>query len=77
MLMNSHQSDPNVQKGESALREDLLKGCRQIAKEIGETEPATYRMLESGQLPARKVGWLWFSTRSALRRHFDLSGEAA
>ena len=58
-----------------SLRADLLWGCAAIAAEIGRDPRATFYMLQNGSIPASKVGQIWTSTRSRLRRHFE--GEAA
>jgi hypothetical protein len=57
------------------LAADLLLGAQAIADELGISIRKTFHLLESGQLPARKTGRLWTSTRSRLRKFFD--GEAA
>jgi hypothetical protein len=54
---------------------DLLWGCRAIAAEINRTERATFNLLETGQLPAKKVGNTWVAVRGKLHALFD--GEAA
>jgi hypothetical protein len=55
------------------LHRDLLIGADAIAAEIGIDVRKVYHWLQLGYLPASKMGALWTSTRSALRRHF--SGE--
>jgi hypothetical protein len=50
---------------------DLLWGVARIAKEIGRNPRQAYHLLESGGLPARKVGGRWCASRTGLRRHFD------
>ena len=50
---------------------DLVWGCAAIAKVIGRTERATFHMLESGDIPARKVGSKrWVASRKALEAFF-------
>ncbi len=58
-----------------ALRDDLLIGAQAIADEIGIDIRKAFYWLQKGHIPAKKIGDLWTSTRSALRRHFE--GEAA
>jgi hypothetical protein len=48
---------------------------KNIAKEIRRTERQTFRLLETGQLPGRKIGGRWVSTRRQLRA--AIVGDAA
>jgi hypothetical protein len=50
-----------------------LWGARAIAQEIGRSERQTFYLLETRQLPARKVGASWVATRRRLREF--LAGE--
>ena len=43
-------------------------GALAISKVIAKTERATYKMLEQGVLPARKVGGRWQTEQGALER---------
>ena len=52
------------------LREDKLRGVREIAGHIGESERRTVYMLERKQIPGFKIGRIWYSTRTALRECF-------
>jgi hypothetical protein len=52
-----------------------LWGCPRIARFIGRSDDATYRLLEDGKIPGRKVGKLWQSTEEELTAH--LTGDAA
>ncbi|MBY3472070.1 helix-turn-helix domain-containing protein [Rhizobium laguerreae] len=54
---------------------DLIWGAEAIAKLIGRSQRATFHMLDSGELPAKKVGGRWVAERSVLIRFFN--GEAA
>src|SRR5687768_11595680 len=56
---------------------DLLWGCEAIARAIGRTKRQTFHMLETGQLPAHKIGERWVVSRAALREHFAPKREAA
>lgn len=49
---------------------DLVWGCAEIAKVIQRTPRQTFYMLESGSLPARKVGNRWVADRSKLHALF-------
>ncbi len=55
---------------------DLIWGATAIAREINVTPRQAFYMLESGHLPARKVGARWCASRQALRRHFGEGGNA-
>lgn len=57
---------------------DLIWEVAGIAKEIGRSRRQTFHLLETGQLPAEKIGGRWCSSRAALRRRFAmLSGGVA
>jgi hypothetical protein len=45
---------------------DLLWGARAIAQAIGRSERQAFYLLETGQLPARKVGATWVAARPKL-----------
>lgn len=49
---------------------DLIWEVAEIAKIIGRTERQTFHMLQSGSLPAKKVGGRWVVERGALIRFF-------
>lgn len=49
---------------------DLVWGGKQIAKEIKRNERQTFYLLETGGIPARKVGKIWVADRRQLQRHF-------
>jgi hypothetical protein len=55
------------------LHRDVLIGAQAIADEVGIDLRKCFHWLQNGYIPATKIGSLWTSTRSALRRHF--SGE--
>lgn len=49
---------------------DLVWGCAAIAKVIQRTPRQTFHMLESGLLPARKIGNRWVAERGKLHALF-------
>lgn len=49
---------------------DLVWGAAEIAKLIGRTPRATFHMLDSGELPAKKVGGRWVAERNKLLSFF-------
>ncbi|WP_085034094.1 hypothetical protein [Ensifer aridi] len=49
---------------------DLIWGAAEIAKLIGRSPRATFHMLDSGELPAKKVGGRWVAERGKLIRFF-------
>jgi hypothetical protein len=61
----------NTQQGDDGL--DLLWGASEIGRAIKQTPRQAYHMLETGQLPARKVCGKWVVERDALRRHFTVA----
>jgi hypothetical protein len=46
--------------------DDLLWGALAISQALNRDRRATYYMLESGKLPARKIGHRWVASRRAL-----------
>ena len=54
---------------------ELIWGAEEIAKLIGRTTRATFHMLDSGELPAKKVGGRWVAERGKLIAFF--LGDAA
>lgn len=54
---------------------DLLWGAEAIGAYINANRRQTFYYLQTGKLPARKVGNLWVASREALRR--CLLGEEA
>ena len=63
----------------ATLDDDLIWEVNPIAKEIGRTRRQTHYLLETGKLPACKIGGRWCASRSALGQFFakQLSGQAA
>jgi hypothetical protein len=45
---------------------DLVWGARDIARVLGRSERSTFHLLESGHLPARRVGGRWCASRRKL-----------
>jgi hypothetical protein len=54
---------------DSASSSDLCWGARAIADVIERSERITFYMLESGALPARKVGGRWVASKARLLAH--------
>lgn len=55
---------------------DLIWGASSIARAIGRTDRQTFHMLDSGVLPAKKVGNRWVAERGALMRFFTMETAA-
>ena len=72
------ETDQITERVEACLKEaeldlgDVLWGAEEIGKAIGRTPKQTYRLLESGLIPAKKISARWVSNRSALRRAFSV-----
>ena len=49
---------------------ELIWGVRGIATLIKRTERQTFHLLETGQLPAKKVGGRWVAERGQMIRFF-------
>lgn len=49
---------------------EIVWGAEAIGKVIGRTTRATFHMLDSGELPARKVGGRWCASRRKLEEFF-------
>jgi len=57
---------------------DILWGAAAIAAEIGLNVRQCFYLLETGKIPAKKVGRKWCASRRGLRNHFaSITGEAA
>jgi len=52
------------------LANDVLTGKKAIADFTGESERRTQYLLETGQIPAGKLGRRWVGSKSALRQHY-------
>ncbi|TIM10973.1 MAG: DNA-binding protein [Mesorhizobium sp.] len=55
---------------------DLVWGAEAIASVIGAKPRQTFHLLETGQIPAKKVGGRWVAERGKLIRFF-MDDEAA
>ena len=56
---------------------ELIWGAASIGRELSVSTRQAFYLLESGRLPAKKVGRQWCTSRKALRQYFaDISGEA-
>lgn len=62
-----------------SLAGDLIWGVAGIGKEIDRTERQAFYLLETGKLPAAKIGGRWCASRAGLRKFFSsiLAGEVA
>lgn len=56
---------------------DLVWGAEAIGKVIARSPRQVFAMLETGQLPAKKVGGRWVADRQKLAAFFLSEGEAA
>jgi hypothetical protein len=54
-----------------SLAEDLLRGAEAIGAYVGLDARQTFYYLQTGCLPATKLGRIWISTKTRLRRHFN------
>jgi hypothetical protein len=52
------------------LSDDRLEGAAAIAAFWGGSLRQTFHLLETGQLPAGKIGSKWIASKSALREHY-------
>lgn len=62
-----------IEESKESKELDLVWEVEAIAKVIKRTNRQTYHMLATGQLPAKKVGGKWVSSRGALMNHFEKS----
>ena len=56
---------------DSKIADDLLRGVKAIAREVGLTERQAYYQLERKRLPAGKDGEVWVASRQRLREHYQ------
>jgi hypothetical protein len=52
------------------LRDDLIWGIRGIAAEIGKSERQAFHLVDTGAIPASKIGGRIVASRARLREHF-------
>ena len=57
------------------LASDLIWGAEAIGAELGIGPRRAFHILQSGSVPAKKVGALWVASRSRLRAHFTEAAE--
>jgi hypothetical protein len=55
---------------DAPIGDELLWGARAIATEIKRTPRQTIHLLETGKLPAKKVGRTWCAHKRVLRGYF-------
>jgi|RhiMethySRZTD1v2_1073278.scaffolds.fasta_scaffold1647091_2 hypothetical protein len=61
---------PHYRKADKA-DDDVIWGANGIASVINTTPKRAYYLLEKKELPAKKIGGRWCSTRGRLLRHFN------
>lgn len=59
----------------TTLTPDAVWGAVEIGKEINRSARQTFHLLESGALPARKVGKSWVASRRKLRALVEGAGD--
>lgn len=62
---------------DSTLAADILEGAASIAAFTGKTIRQANYLLETGQLPAFKIGRTWHMRRSTFHRHIERLEAAA
>lgn len=69
----------DVISSERGLADDLIWGVSAIGREIGRNQRQTFHLLDTGRLPAKKIGGRWCATRTGLRQFFAtlINGEVA
>jgi hypothetical protein len=55
---------------EKRVADDILRGLRAIAKELGMTIRQTHYGLTEGRIPAGRDGNTWIASRQVLREHY-------
>jgi hypothetical protein len=53
------------------LADDLMIGAKRIAAELGVSIRQAFHLLESGKIPAFKIGARWAARRSTLKAFVD------
>lgn len=64
--------EPRNMKHESKESLDIIWGAKAIAKALNLTDRQAFYLLESGELPVRKVGGKWCASRSKLQEFFGM-----
>jgi hypothetical protein len=65
-----------VQPPEAAGPLGLIWGADRIAIALGVSERRAFRLLEKGEIPAKKVGGRWVADREALKQFFSDRSDA-
>ena len=60
----------NEPRATGPLGDDLVGGAEDIAAELRMSKRRTYHLLESGALPAFKLGGRWYIRPSTMKKHF-------
>jgi hypothetical protein len=60
---------PNTD-GERRVADDILRGLRAIAGELGMTVRQTHYALTAGRIPSGRDGNSWIASRQILREHY-------
>ena len=66
-----------ITEDDASLAADLIWGAEAIGEEVGLPTRKAFYHLERGNLPGRKVGGLWVSSRRQLRAHLRGSDQTA
>jgi hypothetical protein len=69
MTFNPETPHDDAQQIAESLPLDMLWGVEAIATYIDRDVRPTYYQLQQGYLPGKKVGRIWTSSKSALRKH--------
>jgi hypothetical protein len=56
---------------ETPFAEDILKGAVAIGAYLDQDPRSTFYHLQQGNIPATKLGRVWITTKSRLRKHFN------
>jgi hypothetical protein len=61
---------PTTEIASDSLAEDVIRGIKSIAQDIGESERRTLYLCERGYIPVGKEGRIWVASRRVLREHY-------
>ena len=64
------QGDETATAPHEPLRDDLVWGIKAIADEIGKTPRQAFHLVDTGAIPAAKIGGRIVARRTRLREHF-------